>query len=449
MMHPDEVTVAELLRGAGYRTGIFGKWHLGDNYPLRAMDQGFETAVVLRGGGLGQPSDVPGGGSYFDPVLMRNGKPERFKGYCTDIYTDEALGFLERNRARPFFLYLATNAPHTPLEVAEEPAARYRAMGLDDRTARIYAMVENADSNIGRVLGRLEKLGLAQNTIVIFLTDNGPQQARYNAGMRGLKGSVYQGGIRVPFFVRWPSVVKAGSQVDRIAAHIDVLPTLLEACGAAQPKHPIDGRSLMPLLRGSAAGWADRALFTQWHRGDAPEPFRACAVRTQRWKLVDGKQLFDLAADPAEKTDVAASEPEVVTRLRGEYERWFKDVSATRGYAPPRIAIGTTHENPVVLTRQDWRGPRAGWTPESIGHWEVDVADTATYEFKARVAAPGADATVTCILNGASVTGTIARGAEEGVLGRARVAKGFGTVQAEVAAGGKTVGPHQVEIRRV
>jgi arylsulfatase A-like enzyme len=447
LMRPDEVTVAELLRGAGYRTGIFGKWHLGDNYPLRAMDQGFGTSVLLRGGGLGQPSDVPGGGGYFDPVLFRNGKAERFKGYCSDIYANEALTFIDRNAARPFFLYLATNAPHDPLQVAEELAAPYRRMGLDEQTAKTYAMVENADANIGRVLSRLESRGLAQNTIVIFMTDNGPQRARYNAGMRGVKGSVYQGGIRVPFFLRWPSVVTPGSKVDRIAAHIDVMPTLLEACGAHAPRHPIDGRSLMPLLRNPGASWTDRTLFTQWHRGDAPEPFRNAAVRTQRWKLVEGKSLYDLSSDPAEKIDEAASQPEVVARLRGEYERWLQDVS-TRGYAPPRIAIGTRHENPVTLTRQDWRGPRAAWTPESLGHWEVAVAESAMYEVKARIAPRKEAARISWGLNGATLTAEAPAGSEEVVLGRVRVPKGEGRVSAEVVSGGSTTGVWSVEITR-
>jgi arylsulfatase A-like enzyme len=447
LMRPSEVTVAELLREAGYRTGIFGKWHLGDNYPLRAMDHGFDTSVVLRGGGLGQPSDVPGGGSYFDPVLFRNGKPERFKGYCSDIYTNEALAFLDRNVSRPFFLYLATNAPHDPLEVAEELVAPYRRMGLDEGTAKTYAMVENADTNIGRVLAALESRRLDRHTIVIFMTDNGPQRPRYNAGMRGVKGSVYQGGIRVPFFLRWPSVTAAGSRVDRIAAHIDVMPTLLEACGVPAPKHHIDGRSLLPLLRNPGAPWTDRTLFTQWHRGDAPEPFRNAAVRTQRWKLVDGKELYDLAGDPAEKSDAAASQPQVVTRLRSEYEKWFADVSS-QGYDPPRIAIGSGHENPVTLTRQDWRGPRAAWTPEALGHWEVAVAETATYDVKARLIPQKQQARIAWSLNGATLSADAPAGSEEVQLGRTRIPKGEGRVTAEVATGGQTIGVWSVEIRR-
>jgi arylsulfatase A-like enzyme len=236
MMYPDEVTVAEMLAPAGYRTGIFGKWHLGDNYPLRAIDQGFQDAVVIKGGGLRQPAGIPGGDGYFDPILLNNGKPQRYQGYCTDIYTDEALKFMERNRTRPFFLYLPTNAPHGPLEIGDSWVEPYRKMGLSDTTAKIYGMVANVDHNIGRVLAKLSELKLEQDTIVIFMTDNGPQQGdRFNGGMRGRKGTVYEGGIRVPFFVRWPRMVQPGTKTDRLAAHIDVLPTLLDACGAPLP----------------------------------------------------------------------------------------------------------------------------------------------------------------------------------------------------------------------
>ena len=255
-------------------------------------------------------------------------------------------------------------------------------MGLDDTTAKIYGMVANVDHNIGRVLAKLSELKLEQDTIVIFMTDNGPQQRnRFNGGMRGHKGTVYEGGIRVPCFLRWPRMVKPGAKTDRLAAHIDVLPTLLEACGAPLPAGvKIDGKSLMPLVRGDAKAWPDRTLFFQWHRGDEPKPFQACAARNQRWKLVDGKELYDLENDPAESKDLASAHPEIVARLRKEYETWFHDVSSTRGYAPPRIHLGTPHENPVMLTRQDWRGAGAGWAADSAGHWEVQVAAAGKYE---------------------------------------------------------------------
>lgn len=447
MMHNDEVTLAEVLGKAGYRTGIFGKWHLGDNYPMRPKDQGFQQSVVIKGGGLGQPSDFPGGGSYTDPILLNNGKPQRYKGYCTEIYVNEALKFIEANRTQPFFVYLPTNSPHSPLEIADELVAPYSKMGLDERTAKIYAMCTEVDGQIGRVLKALDDHKLAEDTIVIFMTDNGPQQKRWNAGMRGQKGTVYEGGIRVPFFVRWPRVVKQGSSVDRLAAHIDVFPTLVELCGAKPGSSKIDGRSLAPLLKDPKAAWTDRTLFFQWHRGDAPELFRACAARNQRWKLVNGKELYDLQSDPAEAKDVSAEHPQIVAKLRKEYEDWFRDVSAPRGYAPPRIHIGTPHENPVILTRQDWRGPRADWKPDSLGYWEVQVAKPAEYEFSVRFAPLKSPATIRVKLGGASLEAKAPAGAEELTVGKARVDSGPARLEAEVDSGGQTVGVHFVTVR--
>ena len=388
MMDPEEVTAAELLAGAGYRTGIFGKWHLGDHYPMRACDKGFQESLVHRGGGLVQPSDVPGN-TYFSPVLSRNGEDWKSSGYCTDVFADAAIEFISRRSSAPFFCYLATNAPHSPLEIADEWAEPYRAMGLDEKVANVYGMVANLDWNIGRVLGKLNQLGIERDTLVIFLTDNGPQAfgqepVRYNAQMRGAKGTVYEGGIRVPSFWRWPGTLDAGRRVDTMAANIDVLPTLLEIAGVRNPGNRaraprVDGRSLVPLLTRDGAPWADRYYFTQWHRGDVPERYRACAAVSQRYKLVDGKELYDLVNDPFETRDIAAEKPDVAAEMRAAYERWFDDVSATRGYDPPRIPIGTPRENPVVLTRQDWRGDE-GWEGGRCGHWLLDVASEGPYD---------------------------------------------------------------------
>jgi len=450
MMHSDEVTLAEMLGLAGYRTGIFGKWHLGDNYPLRPKDQGFQESLVHTGGGLEQPSGPPGN-HYFDPVLLHNGKAGNFKGYCTDIFTDAALRFMEQNRARPFFAYIATNAPHTPLHVADSYVAPFRGKGLDETTARIYGMLTNLDENVGRILAKLKELDLERDTIVIFLTDNGPQQKRYNAGMRGLKGSVYEGGIRVPCFIRWPGVLKAGTKVDRLAAHIDLAPTLLDACGVPKPRGVrFDGVSLMPLLRNPRAEWPDRTLFFQWHRGDEPQAFRACAARNQRWKLVDGKELYDLETDPGETKDVAAAHPEIVARLRREYEAWFKDVSATRGYAPPRIFIGTDEENPVLLTRQDWRGPRASWDATGLGHWEVDVKRGGAYEVKLLLPKKEEERKAAFTFDGKILLEfPVPAGADSTTVKLDRLPAGKGRIAVAVREGGSTIGPHFVELRRL
>lgn len=443
MMYPDEVTLAEILRAAGYRTGIFGKWHLGDCYPLRAMDQGFEESVVCTGGGLTQPSDPPGN-RYFDPLLKVNGKWERRAGYCTDIFFNETIRFIEASRNRPFFAYIPTNAPHTPLEIADEYWKPF-AGRVDETTAKIYGMCRNLDENMGRLHAALERLGLAENTILIFLTDNGPQQRRYNAGMRGLKGTVYEGGIRVPFFMRWPAAWKP-AKIGRIAAHIDVMPTLAEICGAKMPRdRKIDGRSLLPLLRGDAASWPDRTLYTQWHRGDAPELFRSNAARTQQYKLVNGAELYDLAADPAESVDIARQHPETVARMRRGVEEWFRDVSAERGYDPPRILLGTREEPLTTLTPQDWRGPKAGWGPGELGHWEVEVSREGRYEFTVRFPKASSAGEAEVRLGDFRGRQRFAAGAESAAI-RGVVRKGPARLESAIEGGG--VSPSYVDVRR-
>jgi arylsulfatase A-like enzyme len=385
MMHADEITIAEILRALGYRTGIFGKWHLGDNYPLRAMDHDFEETLVLKGGGIGQPSDPPGGECYFNPILQHNGKAIRKEGYCTDIFTDAAIDFIGKNKDSPFFCYLAFNCPHTPLEVPKKSYEIYQDKikldafpktgfpldkGFDaDVTAKIYGMISNIDDNFARILAKLDELGIADNTIVIFMSDNGPQQPRYNSGMRGRKGTVFEGGTRVPFFVRWPGQLPKDREVDRIVAHIDIAPTLVAACGGAMPKdRTIDGKSLLPLWKGDKVAWPDRALFFQWHRGDVPQMDRAFAVRTQQWRLVqphgvaEGAKfdssklmLFDIQKDPYEMKDVEDEHAYLAGLLLGKYREWFKDVESTRNFKPPVIVVGSAKENPTVLTRQDMR----------------------------------------------------------------------------------------------
>ncbi|MBI3118115.1 MAG: arylsulfatase [Candidatus Hydrogenedentes bacterium] len=450
MMHPDEVTLAEVLRGTGYRTGIFGKWHLGDNYPLRAMDQGFEESLVLKGGGLAQPSDFPPGGTYFDPILLHNGQAEQRPGYCTDIFAAAAIEFIKQHQHEPFFTYLATNAPHTPLQVDDKYVASYRDMGLEEDTAKTYGMIANLDENVGRVLQALDDLGLRENTLVWFLTDNGgwwkPEAPRYSAGMRGTKTTVYEGGIHVPSFIRWPRF-GANADIPTVAAHIDILPTVLEICGAPLPQdRKIDGRSLVPLLTGAAGAWPERTLFFQWHRGDVPEAFKNCAARDARYKLVDGKELYDLLKDPGETTDISSENPEMVARLRQEYEAWFADVSAERQFAPPRIPLGTVLENPVLLTSQDWRGEQRSQTEKSA-YWEVFVATDGQYEITLDFADKPAAGKATLNVGGVEVEQEFIAPLNHWRFGGLSLSKG--DTRLEFLVQGETSGVRYVHVRKL
>lgn len=488
MMEPEETTIAEILHQAGYTTGIFGKWHLGDNYPMRPMDQGFDESLVHRGGGIGQPPDPAGGeGKYTDPILLDNGELRQFKGYCTDIYFDRAAKWICKcaGQKKSFFAYIPTNAPHGPFhDVPEDILAQYKKMDLSnksfpqdkghplpeennqDQMARIFAMITNIDDNVGRLFGRLDEIGLTENTIVIFMVDNGPNSRRYVAGMKGSKSTVYEGGIRSPFFFHWPAGVKPGQSSDQIAAHIDVLPTILEACGVKKPAGlKLDGRSLLPLLKGRQVEWPDRMIVIQSHRGDKPVLYNNFAARTQRWKLLNASgfgnetlkgepkfELYDMTWDPLEEKDLAREKPEVVEAMRRRYEQWFEDVGGTRSdnYAPPRIYIGTEHENPVVLTRQDWRHIKGGaWAPDSNGYWELFAAASGKYDIKLRFPELKTEAKATLELEGtANLEADIPKGALEYTFEAVPIKSGNLRLLATITSGTVSKGPWKVDVGR-
>ena len=457
-MAADEVTLAEMFAAAGYRTGIFGKWHLGDNYPSRASDQGFAESLVHRGGGMVQPADPPGG-SYFDPVLVRNGREENSRGYCSDVFTDAAIDFVTRHKSEPFFAYLAFNAPHTPLQLPEEYLKPYQGLGLSDETARVYGMVTNIDDNVGRLLAKLAELEIDRRTIVVFLTDNGPQSRRFNGVLRDTKGSVFDGGIRAPCLVRWPGHFPAGAKVERTAAHIDLAPTLLAAAGVKTPANvKFDGISLLGDLRGDSTASPERLLFFQWHRGDEPVRNRACAVRGPRYKLVQpagrGDQqrnqvdwaLFDMTVDPGEQRNLIDEQPAIAAEMKAAYDRWFADVGATRGYPAPRIIAGTRHENPLTLTRQDWRGPRAGWGAEALGHWDVEIAAAATYDVTARTASADHQRTVRLKIGEDEKLAKLEAGADRVTFADLKLPAGTTRVEAIVEYDGRQAGAHYVDL---
>ena len=365
----DEVTVADLLEKAGYRTGIFGKWHLGDNYPSRPQDKGFQETLIHLSGAIGGVPDK--GPSYFEPVLWRNGKAAQQKGYCTDHFFEGAINFIRTHKNRPFFAYIPTNVPHSPLEVADSYAKPFLDAGLPEKTAKIYGMIQNLDENIGHLMRELKTQGLEENTLVIFMTDNGPSGRRFNSGLRAGKGSVYEGGIRVPFFVRWPRRIPGGTRIDRIAAHIDILPSLLSAAGVHVPgNRTIDGVDLMPLWTGEVqpTDWPQRRITIHLNKRILQTRYQNTAVISQRYKLVsypgnsydpefadtfdEAKvDLYDLGSDPGETKNVALQHPNIRDRLLAEYSEWFTAMKQTRNFQTAPIHLGTPHENPSHLCR--------------------------------------------------------------------------------------------------
>ncbi|MDP7289067.1 MAG: arylsulfatase, partial [Phycisphaerae bacterium] len=356
IMRKDEVTIADVFRAGGYRTSFCGKWHLGDNYPYRPRYRGFDEVLSHGGGGVGQTPDY-WGNDYFDDTYIHNGTPVKFKGYCTDIWFDAAMGFAEScaKVGKPFFTYLSTNAPHGPFNVAKKYSDMYEGKP-NVPNAAFYGMITNIDENMGRLVKKLDDLGIADNTILIFTTDNGTAAGfrrgkGFNAGMRGTKGSQYDGGHRVPFFIRWPSgKIEAKKDISRLTAHIDVLPTLGQLCGLDMPKtNKLDGDSIAPLLTGDGKTWPDRTLVTDSQRLEDPVKWRKSAVMTDRWRLVNGRELYDMPKDPGQKTDVADANRDVVKKLRAVYDKWWISVSEKFGEFVP-IVIGSDKENPTRLT---------------------------------------------------------------------------------------------------
>lgn len=480
MMEPDEVTIAEVLRDAGWATGIFGKWHLGDCYPMRAMDQGFEESLVHRGGGIGQSSDPEGGeAKYTDAILFHNGVETRTSGYCTDVYFDAALEWMRSEQAadRPFFAYIATNAPHGPfgdvpaaeyadlsardLSPAAFPAAAGHALPAkhdEDRLARIFAMIENIDANVGRLFAGLEEMGALEDTLVLFLVDNGPNSRRWVRGMRGMKTEVYEGGIRSPLLAHWPGHLPARSVPNVIGAHIDIMPTVLEACGVALPDGvELDGVSLLPALRNDTISSPERTITIQAHRGNEAVRYHNFMARTPGWKLVNASgfheelasvkprfELYDMRADPLELVDVAAEHPDVVARMRAEYDAWFDDVGSTRAdnYAPPRIVIGSDAAPEVVLTRQDWRRERDDGRP--YGHWEVRVQSPGPYRVRVRFPKNAKVQSVTLRLGEFAQTEAAHAGASEHTFESVRLKVGEGPLEVVLEGEDGALGAYQV-----
>ena len=401
MLREDEPTIGEVFSDAGYATGMFGKWHLGDNYPFRPEDRGYTEVLRHGGGGVGQTPDY-WDNAYFDGSYWHNGTPEAAEGYCTDVFFDYAKQFIktQKRAKRPFLAYISTNAPHGPLHCPEEFSEPY----IDEHGSNVgnfFGMIANIDDNVSRLRSFLAEEGLADNTIFIFTTDNGTASGSgvYNAEMRGKKGSEYDGGHRVPFFVHWPNGnMKTAVDVKPITHAVDVLPTLMELCNVTSTKERnFDGKSIASLLKGQAdsdTDWDSRILVTDSQRVKDPKMWKSSSVMTSRWRLVNGKELYDILSDPGQKKDVAKAYPAEVRRLRDFYQGWWEEIEPTFNNATA-IYIGHPKENPARLTSHDWI--TTGSTPWNQGHirkgvdeerstgfWNVKVHAAGTYEIHLR-----------------------------------------------------------------
>jgi arylsulfatase len=412
IMATEEKTIPEYLKAAGYTSGIFGKWHLGDNYPFRPQDQGFDEVLVHGAGGIGQPGDHIDNhrrfhvDSYFSPTLEHNGVAEKSDGYCTDVFTGAAMDFLEKNRKGPFFLYLAFNAPHSPHLVPQEYYDHYADLSFDsleyaeadmpyveipdrikDEVRKIYGMVENIDDNVARILKKVDELDLAENTHVIFMSDNGPWNIRFTSGLRGNKGTVFEGGIKVPFYWRFPGVNEEGKTIETAAYHLDMLPTILDITGI-EPTTEMDGSSLLPLITEEDPEWHERTVFSYWQRGFLSK-YQNMAVRSGKYKLVSDNsvtdaedfELFNIEADPYEATDLSEAEPTLKDSLVHVMDAFLEEIGASPHLSPRYIIAGTEHQNPVTLNRNDMKGIGAKqWVDLNIsGYWDITIAEAGTY----------------------------------------------------------------------
>lgn len=388
-------TLPEALRQAGYTTGIFGKWHLGDEEEYQPQHRGFDETFIHGAGGIGQSyecscADAPGN-SYFDPVIRHNGKFVKTHGFCTDVFFSAALDWMDRQSQtdKPFFAYITPNAPHGPYHAPEKWKERFLKAGFGQDQAGFYGMIENIDHNMGRMDQFLTSKDLYRRTVVIFMSDNGMTAGGsgksgsslgtdpdgkampfFNAGMKGLKGSPEEGGVRVPFFLRADGRFPANRDVDRIAGDIDIFPTLAALTGAQIPTDQVEGRNLVPLLENPAVEWQDRYLFThvgRWDTGKEPNDFqwKTFSVRNQRFRFVNNTQLYDMEADPGQTTNVIEQHPMVVAEMRKVWTEWWaKTRPMMVNESAPMSPVRPFHE---WYKQQMQSGELPEWKPSLAG----------------------------------------------------------------------------------
>lgn len=406
LLYEDEKTLAQIFAKNGYTTGMFGKWHLGDNYPFRPEDRGFHEVVRHGGGGVTQGPDY-WANNYFDDTYWHNGEPREFEGYVTDVFFTESLKFIQANQEKPFFAYIATNAPHGPFHVPEEYYNLYKDEDrLLEVQKRFYGMISNIDDNFGRLEEKLQQLDLVENTIVIFLGDNGTAAGfrqrdgeiyGYNAGLRGTKNSEYDGGHRVPFAIRWPGGdLGGGKEINHLLAHIDLLPTLADLAGLKFIENKdIDGKSFAPLLHDETpTDWENRTIIVDSQRILNLVKWRKSAVMDDTWRLVNGRELYDINVDLGQTNDVAEANPEVVARLRESYNKWWNSLmeqGVNQNYA--HIIGGTKYENPLRISSHDmhiypfgriWHQHGALEAERGSGILKIEIASEGIYRISLR-----------------------------------------------------------------
>ncbi|MCG1037429.1 arylsulfatase [Polaribacter sargassicola] len=400
-----EKTMAQVFKENGYNTAMFGKWHLGDNYPFRPQDKGFDEVLMNNGGGVGQTMDY-WNNDYFDDTYMHNGKLEKFEGYCTDVWFENAKNYISKQKDKPFFCYLSTNAAHSPYWVADKYSDQYKN-NENIPNPEFYGMIANIDENLGKLVTYLKEIDLMDNTILIFTTDNGSSagskmgegQDRLdgfiakgnNAGMRGVKASMYEGGHRVPFFIHWKDGnINVGKDINELTAHYDVFPTLVDLCNLELKEDlKFDGSSLVPLMQGDNSKFKDRIVYVNTQFSTDPVPWKRTALMHKNWRLVEGTELYNLDTDPEQRTNIAEQYPEKVEKYKEEYDKWWAEISPTFEEKPYFI-VGNEAENPTTLFCHDWHSETfTPWKQDHIrqaqvnnGFWRVKVEESGTYSIK-------------------------------------------------------------------
>ncbi|AWB67411.1 sulfatase [Saccharobesus litoralis] len=435
MLGPEHVTLAEALKDQGYDTAIFGKWHLGDNYPYRPQDQGFDEVFIHGGGGVGQTPDY-WGNTQFDDTYFRNGELEKTQGYATKVWFDAALEHMRKPRTKPLFTFIPLNAPHGPYRAPEEYIQPYIEKGLARTAASFYGMITYIDDEVGRVREFIRQSGKEDNTIFIYMTDNGsslkptwdntklnskkfPDIEKlsqkhpnwiHNGNMRGYKGSVHEGGHRVPFYISYPKGKLTTGAIDALTAHYDIMPTLLDLVGSEQSLPNLDGTSLVKLLKEGKDNKLDsRSVIITNQRVYHPSQLRPTAIAYKHWRYVtfnNKGELFDLRNDPSQQVNVAKQHPSVVTLLKQKHQNWWQE-NVELGFKDRYIHVGNPAENPVRLNAMDWMEvPDKQPVPWFIGHqspseeydyihwlteedkyfalpWYIDVEKAGHYQVKA------------------------------------------------------------------